>query len=196
MQYVELTFGTADKTGSAGAVGTQIEKIEEVSKPKPKNETQEKNLEVKEVKLPVAKNTFEDNNVKPAEKEKKVTPKTETKTEKSENSDVSTEGQGNKAEGTGSFGYDIDWGGKGKREIYSYTIPAYPEGVQKEIDIKLKFAIMPDGTVSTVIPLTKADTKLENAAINSLKQWRFEPLSPQYKQIEQVAVIVFPYRLK
>jgi protein TonB len=196
MEYVELTFGTSGEIGSSGAIGTQIEKIEEVAKPEPKNQTENKSLEVKEVKLPKAKNTSEDNTVKPADKQKEVAVTNKSKTEETENSEVTTEGQGNKAEGTGSFGYDIDWGGKGKRQIYSYSIPDYPEGVQKEIDIRLKFSILPDGTVSTIIPLTKADTKLENAAIYSLRQWRFEPLSPAQKQSEQTAVIVFPYRLR
>jgi outer membrane biosynthesis protein TonB len=195
-EYVELTFGTSGEVGSSGAIGTQIKKIEEVAKPKPKNQTENKSLEVKEVQLPKAKNTSEDNAVNPADKEKEVAKNNESKTDKNENSEVTTEGQGNKAEGTGSFGYDIDWGGKGKRQIYSYYIPEYPEGVQKEIDIRLKFSILPDGTVGTIIPLTKADTKLENAAINSLRQWRFEPLSPAQKQLEQTAVIVFPYRLQ
>ena len=195
-EYVELTFGTSGEIGSSGAIGTQIKKIEEVSKPQPKNQTENKSLEVKEVDLPKAKNTSEENNIKPADKEKETTKSNKTKTEENENSKVTTEGQGNKAEGTGSFGYDIDWGGKGKRQIYSYIIPEYPEGVQKEIDIRLKFSILPDGTVGTILPLAKADTKLENAAISSLRQWRFEPLSPGQKQMEQTAVIVFPYRLQ
>ncbi len=195
-EYVELTFGTSGEIGSSGAIGTQIKQIEEVSKPQPKNQTETKNLEVKEVNLPKAKNTSEDNEVKPADKEKEIAEKNKSKTEEDQNSEVTTQGQGNKAEGTGSFGYDIDWGGKGKRQIYSYIIPPYPEGVQKEIDIRLKFSILPDGTVGTILPLTKADTKLENAAINSLRQWRFEPLAPGQKQLEQTAVIVFPYRLQ
>ena len=72
--------------------------------------------------------------------------------------------------------FDIEWGGTGKRKIYSYNIPAYPAGVSKEIDVKLRFSILPDGTVGRIFPLIKADTRLETAAINSLRQWRFEPL--------------------
>ncbi|MEI7813137.1 MAG: energy transducer TonB [Ignavibacteria bacterium] len=101
-------------------------------------------------------------------------------------------GEGN---GTGD-GYDIDWGGRGNRKIYSYAIPAYPDGVSKVIDVKLKFTILPDGTVGTIIPLIKADIKLETAAINSLRQWRFEPLSQKQKRQEQTAVIIFPFRLQ
>jgi protein TonB len=99
-------------------------------------------------------------------------------------------------EGEGGFGFEIDFGGKGTRKIYSYNLPEYPEGVSKEIDVKLRFTILPDGTVGKIFPLIKADARLELASINSLRQWRFEPLPRNAKQIEQTVVIIFPYRLQ
>lgn len=195
-EYVELSFGISTKMGSSGAKGKLIEKVDEVSKPEEKSQTVEKNKEVKEVKLPQAKNTSEENVIKPADKNKEVAVKSSEKNEEQLNSEVTTEGQGNEAIGEGSFGFDIDFGGQGTRKIYSFLLPDYPEGVKKEVDIKLEFKILPDGTVGTIIPKMKADTRLENAAINSLRQWRFEPLSQYQKQIEQTAIIVFPYRLQ
>ena len=194
-EYVELSFGKSNLPGSSGAIGTQINQVEENVQAK-KNETVDKSREVKEVELPKAKNTSEENVVKPADKQKEQTETVKTETKENTDSKVTTAGQGNKAEGEGSFGYDIDWGGQGQRKIYSYILPAYPQGVNKEIDIRLRFSILPDGTVGNILPLTKADTKLENAAINSLRQWRFEALAPGQKQVEQTAVIVFPYRLQ
>jgi outer membrane biosynthesis protein TonB len=194
-EYVELSFGKMNQPGSSGAIGTQINQVEENARAET-NQTVDKSKIVKEVELPRAKNTSEENVVKPADKQKEQTQTVKTQTERDTNSKVTTAGQGNKAEGEGSFGFDIDWGGQGTRKIYSYILPDYPEGVNKEIDIRLKFSILPDGTVGTILPLTKADTRLENAAINSLRQWRFEALSPDQKQAEQAAVIVFPYRLQ
>lgn len=98
--------------------------------------------------------------------------------------------------GGGGGGYDIDWGGGGRRKIYNYNLPEYPGGVSKNIDIRLRFSILPDGSVGTIIPLTKADTRLENSAMNSLRRWRFEPLPQGFIQREQFAVIVFPYRVQ
>ena len=195
-EYVELSFGVSGETGSSGAIGIQIEQVQELAKAEEKTQTKELNKEVKEVELPVAKNTFDDNNVTPAEKSKDKAVANTTENKDNTNSNVTTSGQGNLAEGEGSFGFDIDWGGKGTRKIYSYTLPAYPEGVYKEIDIRLRFTILPDGTVGNILPLIKADTRLENLAINSLRQWRFESLGPTQKQVEQAAVIVFPYRLQ
>lgn len=195
-EYVEVSFGIAGETGSAGAIGDKLNKTEENAKPEEISATKEKNPEVKEVELPKAKSTDNENVIKPAEKEKEVKKETQKENSKKEDSNVSSQGQGNLAQGEGSFGFDIEWGGSGTRKIYYYTLPEYPEGVQKEIDIRLKFSIKPDGTVGSITLLTKADTRLEQAAINSLWQWRFEPLPPNAKQTNQTAVIVFPYRLR
>lgn len=180
--FVEVGFGDIGLSGSSGAPGTEIQDLQQIDDKK-SVETVEKEIE-KEVELPVVKNTSKDNNINPVEKK-----------DKDKNNNKNFQSKGNQSEGDGSFGYDIEWGGKGKRRIYSYILPSYPSGVEKEIDIRLRFSILPDGTVGTIIPLTKADTKLEDAAINSLRRWKFEPLSKSQKQIEQSAVIVFPYRL-
>ena len=133
----------------------------------------------KKVNLPKVRNTDKTNNVVPKKEKKK---KKEEKIEQEED--------------FGNYGFKIDFGGKGIRKIYSYELPAYPPGVHKEIDVKLRFTILPDGTVTNIFPLIKADTRLEMAAINSLRNWRFEPLPPGKKKVLQTAVIVFPYRLK
>jgi protein TonB len=122
-------------------------------------------------------------------KPEKVEPIAEIKEE-------SGKGREETGEGEGNYGFEIDFGGKGMRKIYSYSLPDYPEGVSKEIDVKLKFSILPDGTVGKILPLIKADTKLELAAINSLRQWRFEPLPESQNVTEQFAVIIFPFRLR
>jgi outer membrane biosynthesis protein TonB len=195
-EYVELSFGISGEQGSSGAIGDQLNKTEEMAKPEKETVTENKVKEVKEVELPKAKNTETENVVVPANKDKEVKKETKKENTKQETSNTSNTGQGNLAKGEGSFGFDIQWGGSGTRKIYSYSLPAYPEGVNKEIDIKLKFTIKPDGTVGSIFLLSKADTRLENAAINSLWQWRFEPLSSSQRQTDQTAVIVFPYRLQ
>jgi TonB family protein len=107
------------------------------------------------------------------------------------NGNGSGNGEGN---GVGD-GYSIDFGGR-VRKIYSYIIPDYPSGVSINIDIKLKFTILPDGTVGTIFPLIKANAQLESTAINSLRQWRFEPIPIEQRQQVQTVVITFPFRIK
>lgn len=194
--FVELSFGISGESGSSGSMGEQFEKIEDLAKPESVDQTKELNPKVEQVELPKAKNVQQENISKPADKDKEKSDIVSTKNDQNKNSKTTTSGSGNNALGEGTFGYDIDWGGNGTRKIYSYVLPEYPEGVSKEIDIRLRFTILPDGTVGNIALLTKADTRLENAAINSLRQWRFEGLSAAQQQVEQKAVIVFPYRLQ
>lgn len=194
-EYIELSFGTSGLPGSSGNAGTQINQAEQLSS-KQANNTKNRSEPVNDVKPANTTNTTEESIVNPENKNRKEVVSSNNESNAKANVYGKTEGQGNKGNGSGSFGYDIDWGGLGQRKIYSFSLPEYPEGVNKEIDIRLRFTILPDGTVGNIFPLIKADTRLENAAIHSLRQWRFEPLNPLQKQTEQIAVIVFPYRLK
>ena len=195
-EYIELSFGISSQSGSSGAEGNLVENIEEISELEMQSTTEEQNREVNEVDLPVSENTSEENIIIPADEEKEIAEENNNENTEEVNSNVTSTGQGNESVGDGSLGFDIDWGGNGTRKIYSFLLPQYPEGVKKEIDIKLEFTILADGTVGTIIPKMKADTRLENAAINSLRQWRFEALRNNQRQAEQKALIVFPYRLQ
>ena len=193
--YLELGFGGFGSGIPSGGIGTEVGPVQESTADE---QTKNINKVVKEVELPIAKNTEDKNIITPNEESTEKDVKL-TQTEKNRDVDKPSKSSssviGAGGEGPAGFGYDIDFGGKGIRKIYSYIIPQYPEGVAKEIDVKLKFTILPDGTVGSIIPLIKADNRLENAAINSLRQWRFEPLPAGKKQFDQTAVIVFPFRL-
>lgn len=174
-EYVTIGFGTIGKTSSSGRI----------TKKEPKRKVKK---EKKEVEIPKVKNSDETNEVTAPAKKKEVK-KAVVKKDTNKGREVSGEGEG-------KFGFELDFGGKGKRKIYSYIIPSYPPGVSKEIDVKLKFTIMPDGSVGRIFPLRKADTRLEAAAINSLRQWRFEALPSGQEKKSQSAIITFPFRLQ
>ena len=194
-EYVELSFGVLGGAGSSGSEGTAFDEVLEKAELQEKDITKDKNLEVKEVELPKAKNT-DVSDINPAQKDKEVIKETVKQTEQRESENSIGDKKGNLNQGTGDFGFPFEGGGLGTSKLYSYVIPDYPEGVNKDIDIRLKFKIKPDGTVGSIFLLSKADTRLENAAINSLWQWRFEPLNSNQVQGDQTAVIVFPYRLQ
>ncbi len=96
--------------------------------------------------------------------------------------------------GKGS-GYSIDWGGTGNRRLISGRIPLYPKGTDKEMPVTLQFTVLPDGSVSKVIPLTKGDELLEREAIGALESWRFDPLPPANDQKFQSGRITFNFKL-
>jgi len=94
------------------------------------------------------------------------------------NTDLMASGLGIRGKGKGKgdgFG-DIDWGGGGNRTVLSKVLPNFPSNVKSSSQIVLQFKVLPDGTVTSIIPIQKADPELEQAAILALKKWKFNPL--------------------
>jgi len=195
-EYVTIGFGSIGKLSSSGVLAK--EETKEIQKKQPEVQKEVTKKVVKKVELPKVENPDEENNVVVSSDKQKS--EVETKPEKVEpivkKEEESGKGKEESGDGEGNYGFEIDFGGKGMRKIYSYSLPAYPKGVSKEIDVKLKFSILADGTVGKILPLIKADTRLEQAAINSLRQWRFEPIPESQTVGEQFAVIIFPFRLQ
>ena len=95
-----------------------------------------------------------------------------------------------------SSGYSIDWGGIGSRRLLSGRLPKYPEGTNKEMPVFLQFTVLPDGSVSDVLPMRRSDELLEREAIAALKTWRFDPLPSQIEQKAQTGKITFNFKLE
>lgn len=113
----------------------------------------------------------------------------------SPNGSLDGRGLGTRGSGPGKgegFG-DIEWGGGGNRVVLNKKIPTFPSGVNTSAQIKIRFTVRPDGTVSTMVPLQKADPRLEKAAMDALRQWRFNPLKDD---VEMVGIIPFTFRLR
>jgi TonB family protein len=74
--------------------------------------------------------------------------------------------------------------------------PPPTAAVEGETEIELRFWILPNGTVSRVVPLKKSDYRLETLATNYLRRWRFNALPPGVEQDEQWGVIPFKFRIR
>jgi TonB family protein len=111
--------------------------------------------------------------------------------------DGSIEGTGlgsrNMGMGMGEGFGDIAWGGGGNRIILSKKPPKFPKGVNTSGEIKIQFVVKPDGTVAAMHPLQKCDPALERAALEALKQWRFNAVKDT---IDMIAIIPFRFKLK
>lgn len=83
-----------------------------------------------------------------------------------------------------------------ERTIVSKVIPEYPEDLQKEAIIKIRFTVLPDGRVGQMIPVQKDYPELEDITIQALKQWRFNALPPGAQQTSVQGVITFRYVLR
>lgn len=95
-----------------------------------------------------------------------------------------------------STGYSIEWAGSGSRRLLSGRVPQYPDGTNKQLPVLLQFTVLPDGSVSGIIPVVKSDELLERAATSALRTWRFDPLPPQFEQVPQQAKITFIFKLE
>ena len=79
------------------------------------------------------------------------------------------------------------------RRILNKVIPTYPEGVQQSAKIKIKFDVLPDGSVTNIIIIQKAEPRLEFNSLNAISQWKFNSIS---HDVVQKGVITFIYELK
>jgi len=91
--------------------------------------------------------------------------------------------------------YLIEWIGR-SREIVRSALPEYPEGVDRDVELRFRFSVTPAGDVTAIRPLQKGDPALEEAAITALRQWRFQQLPLASPQINQEAVITFRFKIR
>ncbi len=81
----------------------------------------------------------------------------------------------------------------GNREVLHK--PEDPEiSIDRDIEIEVKFYVLPNGQVKEVIPLIKGDTQLENIAIRYMKSWIFVPLSQDVEQVEQWGTLKIKFK--
>lgn len=91
--------------------------------------------------------------------------------------------------------YEISWKG-GVREVLSDPLPDFPENVFKEVILKFRIDVLPNGTVHEIVPLQKGEATLESITKKSLKQWLFNPLENSAPQEKQSGVVTFRFILK
>lgn len=94
-----------------------------------------------------------------------------------------------------SVSVSMQWSDGGTRRKISGDLPEYPEGVNVEAQIKIEAVVVPDGSVKSLKPAQKGNTRLEEAAMKAVRLWRFEPLRASVPQNDQVCVITFNFRL-
>jgi len=94
-------------------------------------------------------------------------------------------------EETKSAPYNIE--GLNRRPTHT-RLPAYTEKVNATIRVRI--TVDPSGRIVQRIPLMKANPALEQAVMNALQYWRFNPLPPNAPQTNQTGTITFRFRLE
>jgi len=87
-------------------------------------------------------------------------------------------------------------GDAAKRTIMNQKIPRYPSGLQREAVVKIRFTVLPDGHVGSMLPVQKGDPTLDEITMKALRQWRFNPLPPGAEQKNVQGIITFRYELQ
>ena len=85
------------------------------------------------------------------------------------------------------------------RGILYFEYPVYPEWAEKKgiaSRVKLKFWISPNGYVEEIAVVQRGYLELDNLAVQSLKKWRFDPLSSRSGQIRQWGTIEMIFKLQ
>ena len=96
----------------------------------------------------------------------------------------------------GGVGFSMKWLQGGMRKKISGDLPKYPEGAKVEAEIRLLAVVSPDGSVQSLQPAQKGNTRLEEAAMKEVRYWKFEPLKSSQPQVKQRCEIVFLFTLK
>ncbi|MGO9481504.1 MAG: energy transducer TonB [Candidatus Kryptoniota bacterium] len=91
--------------------------------------------------------------------------------------------------------YQISWNGV-SRALIAGDRPQFPDGVQHGGTVKIRITVDPSGNVLAMVPVQKADSRLEEAAMAAIRTWRFSKLARNYPQVEQQATAVFVFKLE
>ena len=86
---------------------------------------------------------------------------------------------------------DIEWGGGGNRTVLNKVLPPSPPSLDRLVTIKIRFNVLPDGTVGIMKPMTKGDPALEGISLKTLKKWKFNALA---SETEMTGVITFTFK--
>jgi TonB family protein len=109
-------------------------------------------------------------------------------------------GVGNKpAGGSGGPGIGVGVGaatGLGSRGWVVRPHASYPGGLNATGTVMLRFTVLPNGDITNITPVKRADQALVNAAIAGLRRAKARPLPDNVPQIAQIATIPFTFELK
>jgi protein TonB len=194
-----LIFGEGDGTGMSK--GNLTEEGEAHKGKLPANQLEDAKIAATGKVSSNSKLNPEDANVVPS-KSLALADKSDPNAQGSDRENVGNPKGSELGKGLGDKGYgaglgkglgDIEWGGGGNRIVLQKKIPTYPAGVNTSGTIRIKFTVLPDGTVDKMIPLEKADPRLERAAMDALRQWRFNPIKDN---IAMEGIITMAFKLR
>jgi len=91
--------------------------------------------------------------------------------------------------------YTIE-GDAARRSVINQVLPEYPPGLNQEAVVKIRFWVLPDGHIGSMIPVRKGNPVLDQVTMRAMRQWRFNALPETAEQKNAEGVITFVYKLR
>jgi protein TonB len=145
--------------------------------------------EVEEISPEVQTNPRTTDNPEPQREVIPATPRRGGNTGGTSGSETGDDGAGTDAEASAPFQIE----GLNRTPVMAPP-PPYSEKVNALI--KVRITVDPRGRVIRQIPLLKGNPSLEQAVLETLREWRFNPLPPNAPQENQTGVVTFRFRLE
>lgn len=145
--------------------------------------------ETETVSPEVLNNQAEVNEPEPQPESQPVRPLGSGVVDGSSGSQSGTEGQG--AEEARAAPFEIE--GLNRDAVFA-PLPVYRERVNATIRVRI--TVDPQGRIVGRFPLIKGNPSLEQAAMDALQRWRFNPLPPNAPQEAQTGIVTFRFRLE
>lgn len=96
--------------------------------------------------------------------------------------------------GGATSGYSV--GGLGSRRMTRGAGARYPEGSNSQGTVVLRFTVLPNGSITNITPVKRADAALVNAAMAGLRKAKFAPLPDNAPQESQSGTITYRFELR
>lgn len=87
--------------------------------------------------------------------------------------------------------YDLQWEGDFNRSPMVQPLPENTQDV--EATIRVRFEVLPDGSVGRIIPVIRMNPELEREVVSTLRNWRFSRLPSGVPQESQWGTITFRF---
>ncbi len=104
-------------------------------------------------------------------------------------------GSGDKPAGGGG-GVGVGFGVIGSRGWVVKPRASYPSGSTATGTVTLRFTVLPNGDITNITPVKRADNELVSAAVSGLRRAKARPLPDGVDQISQTYVIPFKFGLE
>lgn len=92
--------------------------------------------------------------------------------------------------------YSARWAGGEIRKKIAGAMPQYPAGFTGEAMVRVELAVSAAGNVRSAKLLQLGNPRCDEAALREVRLWKFQPLPPRQKRIDQRCIVIMSFTRK